>query len=102
VVNAKAETGGLSMGRSVDRLEQPETFPSVRERKKEAPYSPVREPAPSTRNLTQERVAPPIARENPSRVTPLVPLPPKKLAEQREAFERARAEHRKANWEKYH
>ena len=90
-VSVKGERNGLSMGPSVEEPEQATAFPPVSQPKQEASSSPVEEPAPSSRTLTQERVAPPIAPRQPVQGSP--PCSP--AAQEREAFERARDEHRK-------
>lgn len=96
-VSAKGETGGLSLGPSVREPEQPKTSPPVSQPKKEAPPSPVKEPAQSSRTVTKERVPPSLGAEEPVQGNPLSST----AAQEREAYERVRGEHRKANREKY-
>jgi hypothetical protein len=65
---------------------------------KEAPPSPVKEPAPSSRTVTRESVAQCLAPERPDPASsPAVG----ELEARREAFEQARAEHRRDNWRKH-
>lgn len=101
-LSARAETGSNApaTGSSVEEPEQPRTSPPVNQPKKEAPSSPVQEPAPSSRTVTKERVAPSLAAEQPVQGDPPFSPAAQQQEAQRAAFEWARAEHRRACWEK--
>jgi hypothetical protein len=90
---------GLSMGPSAIAIEQlPAATHGCPIPEKEAPPSPVKEPAPSSRTVTRESVAQCLAPERPDPASsPAVG----ELEARREAFEQARAEHRRDNWRKH-
>jgi hypothetical protein len=95
------ERNGLSMGPSAIAAEQP---PAATHGcpipEKEAPPSPVKEPAPSSRTVSRDTAALLLAPKQPVQDEPPSSPAVRELAARREAFERARAEHRKNLWER--